>query len=317
MKVVRNRDDIPYEKNTVLTLGSFDGVHRAHQELLVEVVRMARERNGRSLVVTFDPHPKEVLTGMPAPLLTTLEEKEAVCRDLGIDLFYVIPFTYEFSRQSSREFFVSYFVERIGVSVVVEGYDHHFGRDREGSIEELLRLGKEFEFSVVAMKPVYVGEEIVSSSKIRQHLSAGEIEKATRLLGRPYSLSGVVVQGDGRGRTLGYPTANIRPSSDRKLIPANGIYFVQVKLHGGGYFGMLSIGVRPTFTSRGRRTVEVNILDFQEDIYGKPIEIVFLKRLRDELKFASAQELIEQMHRDKEESLKLIPFFSWSTSISQ
>jgi riboflavin kinase/FMN adenylyltransferase len=317
MKVVRNRDEIPYEKNTILTLGSFDGVHRAHRELLAEVVRMAREQNGRSLVVTFDPHPKEVLTGMPASLLTTLEEKEAICRDLGIDLFYVIPFTYEFSRQSSREFFVSYFIERIGVSVVVEGYDHHFGRDREGSIEELLRLGKEFEFSVVAMKPVYVGEEIVSSSKIRQHLVAGEVEKATRLLGRPYSLSGVVVQGDGRGRTLGYPTANIRPSSDRKLIPANGIYFVQVKLDGAAYFGMLSIGVRPTFTSRGQRTVEVNILDFQEDIYGKPIEVVFLKRLRDELKFESAEELIEQMDRDKEESLKLIPFFARATSISQ
>ncbi|MBI3586171.1 MAG: bifunctional riboflavin kinase/FAD synthetase [Ignavibacteriales bacterium] len=306
MKIAYQLSDIIYEKNSVVTVGSFDGVHLAHREVLGEVVRLAQSRKGRSVLVTFDPHPKEVVTGKPVPLLTTLEERVQLCSELGIDLFFAIPFTYEFSRQTSREFYIRYLVQRIGVSEVVEGFDHHFGRDREGSVEDMLKLGKEFEFSVVAMKPVYVKNELVSSTGIRKHLIAGNIERPADLLGRPYNLGGTVVKGDGRGKALGFPTANIRLSSDKKLIPQNGIYFVRVLVGNREQYGMVSIGVRPTFHENGARTVEVNILNFQDEIYNQTIELYFLKRLRDELKFNSADELIRQMNRDKEESLKLL-----------
>lgn len=310
MKIAYQLSDIAYDKNSVVTVGSFDGVHLAHHEVLREVVREARDRNGRAVVITFDPHPKEVLSGKPMPVLTTVEEKLRLCEQLGVDLFFLIKFTYEFSRQTSRDFYLNYVIHGIGVSEVVEGYDHHFGRDREGSVEDLLKLGKEFEFSVVAMKPIYVGEDVVSSSRIRRYLLDGNVDRAERLMGNPYAISGIVVHGDGRGQALGYPTANIRLLSNRKLIPSNGIYFVRVRVGGKLWYGMLSVGVRPTFNNNGERTIEVNILDFSGDLYGQAIEIFFLKRLRDELKFDSAAQLIEQMNRDKEESIKLQKAYS-------
>ncbi len=305
MTTVSQLSEIPYLKNSVVTVGTFDGVHLAHQQLLRDVVDRAHARKGRSVVLTFEPHPKEVLTGVPMQLLTSLEERQQICEQLGIDVFFRIEFTYDFSRQSSRDFYLRYVVQGCGVSEVVEGYDHHFGRDREGSVEALLSLGREFEFSVAALKPVYADEEIVSSSQIRQHLLHGRVDRSHRLLGRPYCIMGTVIRGDGRGRQLGYPTANLHMSSSRKLIPSNGIYFAQVDIGGPVLFGMVSIGVRPTFFEQGKRIVEVNILDFEGDLYGKPVSVQFLRRLRDERKFDSAQQLIEQMHRDKEESRKL------------
>ncbi|OGU27962.1 MAG: riboflavin biosynthesis protein RibF [Ignavibacteria bacterium GWA2_54_16] len=305
MITVFQLSDIPYLKNSVVTVGTFDGVHLAHQQLLREVVDRARARSGRSIVLTFEPHPKEVLTGNPMQLLTTPEERQQICEQLGIEVFFRIEFTYDFSRLTSREFYLRYLVQGCGVSEVVEGYDHHFGRDREGSVEALLSLGREFEFSVAALKPVYVDEEIVSSSQIRQHLLHGRVDRAQRLLGRPYSSSGTVIRGDGRGRELGYPTANLHMSSSRKLIPSNGIYFAQVDIGGPMYFGLVSIGVRPTFFEKGKRMVEVYLLDFDGDLYGRTISVQFLKRLRDERKFEGARQLIEQMDRDKEESRKL------------
>jgi len=310
MRRASRLSDVEYQKNSVVTVGSFDGVHLAHREVIEEVVQRAGARKGRSVVLTFEPHPKEVLGGTPVHLLTTLEERQALCEELRVDLFFVVEFTYEFSRQTSREFLVRYIIQGTGVSEVIEGYDHHFGRDREGSIEELVRLGKEFEFSVVAMKPVYVEEEVVSSSRIRQHLLEGRVDRAERLLGRPYALSGTVVRGDGRGRSLGYPTANLRLSSGRKMVPQDGIYFARVDLGGDVRFGMVSIGTRPTFTTGGQRIVEVNILDFDGDLYGRVIAIQFLKRLRDEMKFESAELLVEQMHRDRAESLGLLKAYS-------
>jgi len=305
MKQAYRLSDIEYVKNTVVSVGSFDGVHLAHRQLIGEVVQRARARGGRSVVLTFEPHPKEVLGGTPVHLLTTLEERQQICQELGVDLFLTIEFTYEFSRQSSRDFLLRYLVQGTGVSEIVEGYDHHFGRDREGGVEELLKLGREFEFSVVAMKPVYVDEEIVSSNRIRNHLLDGRVDRAHRLLGRPYVLSGTVIRGDGRGKQLGYPTANLQLESMRKVIPQDGIYFARVAVGQTTYFGMVSIGVRPTFTENGQRTVEVNILDFDRDLYGTILRIQFLKRLRDERRFETAEALIEQMDRDKAESMKL------------
>ena len=305
MNIAYLLNDVNYVKNSVVTVGTFDGVHLAHQELIRDVVQRAHERKGRSVVITFDPHPKEVLSGPPLHLLTSIEERQQICERLGVDVFFCTEFTYDFSRQSSRDFYLRYVIQGTGVSEVVEGYDHHFGRDREGSIEELLRLGREFEFSVDALKPVYVDEEIVSSSQIRQHLFQGRVDLAHRLLGRPYPVKGTVVRGDGRGRQLGYPTANLQLSSNRKMIPQDGIYFAQVEINGGVYSCMVSIGVRPTFFTHGQRTIEAHVLDFDGDLYGKTMTLEFLKRLREERKFDSAAQLIEQMNKDKEESRRL------------
>jgi riboflavin kinase/FMN adenylyltransferase len=305
MNIAYQLDTVPYVKNSVVTVGTFDGVHLAHQALIRDVVNRARERKGRSVVITFDPHPKEVLTGKPLHLLTSIEERQQMCEQLGVDVFFCTEFTYDFSRQSSRDFYLRYVIQGTGVSEVVEGYDHHFGRDREGSIEELLKLGREFEFSVDALKPVYVDEEIVSSSQIRQHLLQGKVDRAHRLLGRPYPVDGLVVRGDGRGRQLGFPTANLQLSSNRKMIPQDGIYFARVNVDATPYSCMVSIGVRPTFFTHGQRTIEAHLLDFEGDLYGKTLSLEFLKWLREERKFASAEQLIEQMNKDREESRTL------------
>jgi riboflavin kinase / FMN adenylyltransferase len=313
MEIVFQLSEIEYVKNSVVSVGTFDGVHLAHQQLLREVVERAKARDGRSIVLTFDPHPKEVLSGQPMQLLTTIEERQQICEQLGIDVFYRIGFTYEFSRLTSREFYLRYVVQGCGVSEVVEGYDHHFGRDREGSVEELLKLGREFEFSVAALKPVYVDEEVVSSSQIRQHLLQGKVDRAFRLLGRPYAVGGTVVRGDARGRELGYPTANLQ-LTHHKVIPQDGIYFVQVDVGGPTRFGMASIGVRPTFFDQGQRTVEVHLLDFEGDLYGRTLTVQFLRRLREERKFENAGQLIKQMHLDERHSRELIAEFKTSVS---
>jgi riboflavin kinase/FMN adenylyltransferase len=188
------------------------------------------------------------------------------------------------------------------MNLVVEGYDHHWGRNREGTIGSLIQLGKEFEFDVVNIEPFVHNGTPVNSSIIRNELNQGMVDQAAELLGRPYTLRGTVVAGDRRGRLLGYPTANLELDSLKKLIPGNGIYFVKVDVGTEMYFGMTSIGVRPTFQSTGRRTIEVNILDFDKDIYGYELTISFLRRMRDEFKFDSAEQLIQQMDKDKEMS---------------
>jgi riboflavin kinase/FMN adenylyltransferase len=306
MKRATRLSEIAYDKNSVVTVGSFDGMHCAHQEIIREVVQRAQRRGGRSVLVTFEPHPREVVgTHQGVQLLTTLEEKQELAEEQGIDLFFTIAFDYEFSRQSAREFYLKYLINGIGMSEIVEGYDHHFGRDREGSVEEMLRLGKEFGYSSVAVKEVSVGDRLANSTSIRDLLIDGDVVEAAKLLDRPYSIDGKVVKGDTRGRALGFPTANIQPLAQKKLIPKNGIYFVRVRVDGGWHFGIASIGVRPTFETKGDRVIEVYILDYQEIIYGRDIRIVFLRRLRDEVRFENADQLIRQMNMDKEESIRL------------
>jgi len=238
-------------------------------------------------------------------LLTTLNERQALCELLGIDWLVVIAFDKTFSQQTFRDFYIKYIVGGIGVNKVIEGYDHHWGKNREGNIDALLSLGKEHGFDVVNVGSVLHNGFPVNSSLIRNELIAGSVTNAAELLGRPYSLSGKVVLGDRRGRLLGYPTANIEVDSPKKLLPKDGIYFVKVDLKTDVYFGMASIGVRPTFQTDGKRTIEVNILDFNQDIYGCILRIEFLSRLRDELKFDSPEQLVQQMHKDLEMSNQL------------
>jgi riboflavin kinase/FMN adenylyltransferase len=218
----------------------------------------------------------------------------------------VIEFTFEFSRLKFHEFYERYLVKKIGVSEVVVGYDHMFGRNREGTTEDLVHMGQEFGFSVIALQQYTVDGEVVSSTQVRQAIGAGNMERAKKFLGYDYQMRGTVVQGDGRGRTIGYSTANIEPDSPSKLIPAKGVYFVGVQLDEKKYFGMMNIGVRPTITEEMRRTIEVHIFDFDADIYGRRPVISFLKRLRDEQKFASLEDLVNQLGADKTMSLKYL-----------
>ncbi len=306
MKIVRSIEQINRDINSVVAVGTFDGVHLAHQEIVREVVNRARMKEGRSVVVTFDPHPKEVVgtKEIPVQLLSTLDERCELLSTLHIDLLYIIKFTYAFSRLSSREFYEGQIVKGLGASEVVVGYDHMFGRDREAGIEELVRMGQELNFSVFAVHPYKVDGETVSSTLIRNVLKSGNTESAQKYLGYPYSLTGIVVRGDGRGKTIGYPTANIEPASGKKVVPGNGVYFVGVQWSGKQYFGMMNIGTRPTITDTGDRTIEVNIFDLDADLYGETLTVTFLKRLRDELKFSSIAELVGQIGRDKEDCMK-------------
>jgi riboflavin kinase / FMN adenylyltransferase len=307
MKLARSIEDIPFDKNSIVTVGTFDGVHLAHQKIIGKVVDLAKRLNGRSVVVTFEPHPREVLdtANMDIKLLTTSQERQDLCEQLGVDWLLVIEFSKEFSQQGFRDFYLKHLIDGIGISVVVEGYDHHWGRNREGNIEALVQLGKEYEFEVVPIEQFRHNGVPVNSSMIRSELLNGSVEVVTGFLGRPYALFGKVVLGDQRGRSLGYPTANVELTSQKKIVPKNGIYFVQVRIAESKYFGMASIGVRPTFYTDGKCILEVHILDFSQNIYGCNLRIDFLQRLRDEWKFDSVDKLIQQMHHDEELSREL------------
>lgn len=312
MKVLRSLEEVSRNKNSVVTVGTFDGVHLAHRAIIREVVNRAKMREGRSVVLTFDPHPREVVSsprGGDVRLLTTVEERLAAFTSLGIDEVFVIPFTTEFSQQSPREFYQRYVVNGTGVSEVVVGYDHMFGRGRSAGIEELMKMGKEFDFSVFAVHPYTVDGEPVSSSRIRRALAVGDLEHARRLLGYRYGVSGKVVRGDRRGATLGFPTANISPDSLRKALPAHGVYVVAVGWKGATYPGMLNIGVRPTVNTTRAETMEVHLFDFSGDLYGETLRVVFLQRLRDERRFANLEELVAQLRRDRETSLEVLSHF--------
>jgi len=308
MIVLRDIEQVTRDRNSVITVGSFDGVHLAHQEIIREVVHRARMREGRSVLVTFDPHPSTVVAPerSPVPLLTTLNERIALLEDLHIDLVCVIAFTREFSLLSSEQFYQSYIVDRIGVSEVVVGYDHMFGHRRKAGVHELVAMGTAFDFSVYAAHPVRKGGETIGSTLIRRMLLEGRVAEANELLGHPYSLAGTVVRGDGLGKTLGFPTANLSVEDTRKLIPGRGVYVVGVTLEYGEHFGMLNIGRRPTVKADGDESVEVHILGLSRDVYDHPIRITFLERLRDERKFGSREELMTQLHLDKTESERRI-----------
>jgi riboflavin kinase/FMN adenylyltransferase len=303
VKVFQSLEEISRDKNSVVTVGTFDGVHLAHQAIIREVVNRAKMREGRSVVLTFDPHPKEIVPspkGGEVRLLTTVQERVAAFASLGIEEVLVIPFTAEFARLSPHQFYQQYVVSGTGVSEVVVGYDHMFGRGRSAGIEELMRMGKEYDFSVFAVHPFTVNGEPVSSTKIRRALAVGDLEHARTLLGYRYGVSGKVVRGDRRGATLGFPTANISPDSLRKTLPAHGVYVVAVGWRGRTYFGMMNIGVRPTVNPTQKVTMEVHLLDFSGDLYGESLRVVFLQRLRDERRFASLEELVAQLQRDRD-----------------
>lgn len=301
MRIVRAIEPGLFDRNSVVTVGTFDGVHRAHRQIIEGIVARARERSGRSVVVTFDPHPKEVVRSAQGAveLLTTLEERCDRLGKLGVDLTVVLPFTLEFSRLTAAEFYTAYLERGVGLSEVIVGHDHMFGRDRQAGLEELRRLGGEHGFAVSVIPPLAVDGETISSTRIRRALAAGAVEKAGAMLGYPYELSGLVVRGDGRGKRLGYPTANLNLPGPRKVVPARGVYAVTVGVRGVPGGGMANIGTRPTVSAGGRETIEAHVFDLAADLYGETMRLGFVERLRDEQAFPGLTELVAQLGSDE------------------
>ena len=306
MQVFDGIKNLTKDKNTILTLGTFDGIHPGHLKIINKLVDSSKEKGCRNVVITFHPHPRTVLSsGSNVKMLTTPEERENLLEKHGVENFLTINFTKEFASLTGEQFIYDYLVNRIGLTEIVLGHDHHFGKGRSGNVELLKKIGEKENFSVTTVDAFYVDNEIVSSTKIRNAISDGDIKKANTLLGRNYSFSGTVVGGDKRGRELGFPTANIKLLSQAKLLPAIGIYAVKIFLKNKEHFGLLSIGKRPTFYNEGELVTETYIFNFNREIYGEVVTIELVERLRGEEKFNSADDLINQMNKDKENGLKI------------
>jgi riboflavin kinase / FMN adenylyltransferase len=292
----------------VTTLGIFDGVHRGHMALIECLISRARERSGESVVVTFSPHPRIVLeqNNKDLAFLTTMEEKKVLLEKAGIDHLVVIEFNIDFSKIAACDFIRSILVEKIGTRHLIIGHNHHFGRRGEGDFNTIKQCSETLGFIVEQVQGFRTIEGTISSSLIRDALLTGRLEEANRWLGYSYSLSGSVIEGRKIGRSIGFPTANIEPDSQNKLIPGNGVYAVEVKFDDTNYPGMLSIGSNPTVnTDRNFRSIEVHILNFDKDIYGKNISVKFRKKLRDEKKFDDLGQLTKQMSLDKQDTMQL------------
>jgi riboflavin kinase / FMN adenylyltransferase len=295
-EIIRTLSDAHLTQPSVITIGSFDGVHRGHAYLIQAVIGHAREQNAASVVVTLNPHPRLVLRpDAPLQLLSTLEERVALLALQGLDYVVVFPFSLEQSKLRAREF-VELLRNHLNMVELVCGPNFALGYKREGTIPVLEDLGKEFGFTVTVVEPQAFQEGMISSTRVRDLVASGSVTEAATLLGRYPMLRGIVVHGDHRGRELGFPTANLEVP-DKKLIPANGIYAVRVRLGNEWHNGAASIGIRPTFGG-GKRLVEIFILDFSRWIYGEELEVYFIERLRDEEKFDSIQALLDQMARD-------------------
>jgi riboflavin kinase/FMN adenylyltransferase len=274
--------------------------------ILERVVRRSQETGTRSLVVTFHPHPRSVVGDGDVPLLTSLPERLDLIDRCGIDCTVILAFTYEFSRLTPEEFFARYIAGAAKAHEIVIGYDHMFGRDRTAGTNQLRIFAQEHGIAASVVDPVAKGTQIISSSVIRKLLLAGSVDIAAEYLGRPYRISGIVVAGDARGRAIGFPTANLAAEDLFKVVPGNGVYLVGLAIAGRRYYGMMNIGTRPTFSSAVSRTIEVHIFDFADTLYGQELVVDFLRRLRDERKFSSQEELIHQLESDKIESKKLL-----------
>jgi riboflavin kinase/FMN adenylyltransferase len=293
----------------VATLGIFDGVHRGHMVLLDILVRRAKEAGGESVVITFSPHPRIVLeqNNVNLSFLTTMDEKKALLAKASIDHLVVIEFDVRFSKIPACDFIKGILVEKIGTKHLIIGFNHHFGRKGEGDFNTIKQCAEELNLRVEQVQGYHTEEGAISSSLIRDALLKGKIDSANKWLGYFYSVTGTVIEGRKIGRTIGFPTANIKPDSKYKLIPANGVYAVEVQLDEDVFPGMLSIGSNPTInTDISLRSIEVHILNFDKDIYGRKISVVFRKRLRDEKKFDNLEQLTKQIANDKQDMLNLL-----------
>lgn len=309
MNVHTNIDQLPVFKNAVITIGTFDGVHQGHKQIISQLVKEAHAINGTSVVITFDPHPKKILgdTLNPVSLLNSPAEKYELLQKAGIGHIVVVPFTKEFAEQPAQSYIRDFLVAKFRPHTIIIGYDHRFGKDRAGDYHlleaEALRFGY-----IVKEIPEHVLQDVtISSTRIRKALVSGDIDTANKFLGYEYFFSGIVTEGNKLGRTIGYPTANLSLTDTNKLIPANGVYAVKVWVDGFSetFGGMMNIGTRPTVDG-SKLVIEVNIFDFDEMIYGKKVTVMLLKKLREEVKFSGLEALKEQLGKDRKDALRIL-----------
>ncbi|MGB0423587.1 MAG: bifunctional riboflavin kinase/FAD synthetase [Flavobacteriales bacterium] len=308
MKIYHSVDVFPNVDKPVLTTGTFDGVHLGHQTIISRINNIAKEINGESVLLTFFPHPRMVLHPLDhgLKLLNTPEEKAEQLENAGLDHLIIQPFTPDFSKKSAIEYTRDLLVDKIQPAKIVVGYDHRFGKNREGSIKNLIEYGEMFNFQVEQISAQTIEDVNISSTKIRKAIDSGDIKTANHYLGYNYPITGIVIEGDQIGKQLGYPTANIQPPSNYKLLPANGVYAVKVKTGNSWLNGMLNIGVRPTVNNSGELKIEVNLFDFSGDLYKQELRVELLHRIRDEKKFNSLEELKLQLAVDQEQAVKML-----------
>jgi riboflavin kinase/FMN adenylyltransferase len=308
VKLYTNLDQFNAKK-PVVTIGTFDGVHLGHQKVILRLQEFAKQHNGETVIFTFHTHPRLVISPNESNLrlLTTLKEKINLFEKYGIDHLVIYTFDKNFSELSYSEFVEKILVEKIGTHCLVVGYDHKFGKNREGGYDYLKKCANKYKFEIERLDALLVDEDSVSSTKIRNALQNGEIEKANHYLGYQFTLHGTVVNGKQLGRKLGFPTANIEASDKFKIIPGYGVYAVKVELDDTDYNGMLNIGTRPTFNNNAdNRSIEVNIFDFEGNIYGKEITLKFIGKIRDEQKFDTVEMLVSQLGKDKTAALSIL-----------
>jgi riboflavin kinase/FMN adenylyltransferase len=304
LKIYQHISDFNKLNNAVATIGTFDGLHFGHQKIIKRLVEIAAATNGESVVVTFFPHPRSIIDpeNQDLKMINTIREKAAALEALGVDHLIITPFTRDFSNLTAEEYIKDVLVDTIGIKHLIVGYDHRFGKDRQGGMEELIKYSEVLGYQVEEIPEQDIQDVAVSSTKIRKALLSGDVALAAAFLGYNFSLYGRVIKGDKIGRTIGFPTANIFIEESYKLIPSDGIYAVTVGMNGDTYKGMAYIGQRPTINGM-TRNIEVNIFDFNQEIYGQYVTMYFMEFLRHDVKFTGLEALKEQLKQDKEDTI--------------
>ena len=307
MEVYKQLDSIPFTNGNVVTIGTFDGCHRGHQDIIKKVTSHANSIDGKSVIITFDPHPRHVLqTKDKLPILMHLDKKLEIFKSLGLDIALIIPFDKNFSKMDASTFLKTIIIDNFDPDSIIVGYDHHFGFNRDGSPDFLKEFGLNNGFEVQIVGPVSDENIIISSTHIRELIRNGYVRRASFELGWVFGFKAKVVHGSGRGAELGFPTANFVPEEENQLVPANGVYFIRGRINGENLYGMCNLGVRPTFNETDF-VMEVHFFDLSSnDIYGMLIVVEFLERIRDEKRFSSPEELKKQLIRDKDTCIKLM-----------
>ena len=299
MKVVNDIKNYRSDKKSILTIGTFDGIHIGHQKILKSLVAQAKKENLLANVLTFFPHPRMVLQKeSQIKLIDTLKEREDFLRKLGVDNLIIHPFSVAFSKLTALEFIQNILVKQLKIDSLYIGYDHRFGRNREATVEDLKSYGQQYDFKVNIISAQQIATIAVSSTKIREAIALGDFVKVHHFLGRPFQLRGTVTKGEGIGRKLAFPTANLNVNIPYKIIPPQGVYLVSILLEKGVFYGMMNIGTRPTLSGKNE-SIEINIFDFNEDLYGKMITVCLYEKIRDERKFDSLEALKSQLIIDK------------------
>jgi len=306
MRIFDNLKSYSSEKESILTIGTFDGVHIGHNKILKRLIQDSKKNNLSSLVMTFFPHPRMILNkSHDIKMIDTIDEKINLLEKTGLDNLIIHPFDNNFSKIRAKEFVEEILVKKLKIKEIIIGYDHKFGKDREASVKDLKKFGQDYIFNVKEIPAEEIDSIAISSTKIRDAILNGEIEKCNKFLGRNFILTGSVVYGEGLGKKIDFPTANIEIKETYKIIPKNGVYLVKTKINSNTYFGMMNIGIRPTVGGRNK-SLEIHFFNFKDNIYGKNVSIEIIKKIRDEEKFSSIDQLKIQLKKDEQFCLKLI-----------